>query len=111
MRSAPMRPAVASISGSLPSTAAQQLRRKYSRGVSDEVGRVGVAVLRVVPLDAREQAGHPGVLRFEKPDAQLRMELEHAADDHGDQRLLHLDPVAGHVTVEAVLAVEHVMYE
>ena len=33
MRSAPMSPAVASISGSLPSTAAQQLRRKYSLGV------------------------------------------------------------------------------
>jgi hypothetical protein len=29
MRSAPISPAVASISGSLPSTAAQQLRRKY----------------------------------------------------------------------------------
>ena len=35
MRSAPMSDAVASISGSLPSTAAQQLRRKYSFGVSE----------------------------------------------------------------------------
>src|SRR5437899_13052865 len=34
------------------------------------------------------------------------MELEHAADDHRDQRLLHLDPVAGDVTIEPVLAVE-----
>ena len=69
---------------------------------------MGVAVLRVVPLDARQEPGHPGVLRFEEAHAQLGMELEHAADDHGDQRLLHLDPVAGHVTVEAVLAVEDV---
>jgi hypothetical protein len=36
------------------------------------------------------------------------MELEHAPDDHRDQGLLHLDPVAGHVAVEAVLAVERV---
>ncbi len=36
------------------------------------------------------------------------MELEHPADDHRDERLLHLDPVARHVPVEAVLAVEHV---
>src|SRR5438876_7713611 len=34
------------------------------------------------------------------------MELEHAADDHRDQGLLHLDPVAGDVTIEAVLAIE-----
>ena len=34
------------------------------------------------------------------------MEFEHAADEHRDQRLLHLDPVARHVTVEPVLAVE-----
>ena len=34
------------------------------------------------------------------------MELEHAADDHRDQRLLHLDPVGGHVAIEPVLAVQ-----
>ena len=34
------------------------------------------------------------------------MELEGAADDHRDQRLLHLDPVTGHVAVEAILAVQ-----
>jgi hypothetical protein len=34
------------------------------------------------------------------------VELEHATDDHGDHGLLHLDPVAGHVAVEAVLAVQ-----
>ncbi len=36
------------------------------------------------------------------------MELEHAPDDHGQQRLLHLDPVTGDVTVEAILPVQHV---
>ena len=69
---------------------------------------MGVAVLRIVPLDAREQARHPGVLRLEEAHAQPGMELEHAAHDHGDQGLLHLDPVAGHVAVEAVLPVQHV---
>src|SRR2546426_10650133 len=34
------------------------------------------------------------------------MEFEHAADDHRDQGLLHLDPVAGDVTIKAVLAIE-----
>ena len=84
-----------------PAVAAEVLARRQR-----EIRRVGVAVLRVVPLDARQQPRHPRVLGLEEADAKLRMELEHAADDHRDQRLLHLDPVAGHVTVEAVLAVE-----
>src|SRR3989441_9747862 len=43
---------------------------------------------------------------FEESHPELRVELEHAADDHRDQRLLHLDPVGGHVAVEPVLAVQ-----
>src|SRR5207247_7214835 len=56
--------------------------------------------------DAGREPGHAGVLSCKESDAELRMELEHAADDHRDQRLLHLDPMAGHVAVEAVLTVE-----
>ena len=36
------------------------------------------------------------------------MELEHSADDHGDQCLLHLDPVAGNMAIEPVFPIEHV---
>ena len=69
---------------------------------------MGVAVLRVVPLDARQQPGHPGILRLQETDSKPRVELEHATHDEGDQGLLHLDPVAGHVAIEPVLPVEHV---
>ena len=45
---------------------------------------------------------------FEEADSQLGMELEDSADELGDQCLLHLDPMAGHVAVEAVLTVDDV---
>src|SRR2546426_11156397 len=57
-----------------------------SRGEA-EVRGVRVPVLGIVPLDAGQESGHPGVLGFEESDAELRVELEHAADDHRDHRL------------------------
>ncbi len=77
-------------------------------GQEREIRRVRVAVLGIVPFDAREEARRPGVLRLEEAHAELGVELEHAAHDHRNEGLLHLDPVAGHVTVEAVLPVERV---
>src|SRR5262245_59751770 len=84
-----------------PAVAPEVLARRHR-----QVRRVRVAVLRIVPLDPRQETRPPGVLGFQEADPELGMELEHAADDHRDQRLLHLDPVAGDVAVEPVLAVE-----
>src|SRR2546430_12434417 len=33
-----------------------------------EIGSVGVAVLGIIPFDARQEAGRPGVLGFEESD-------------------------------------------
>ena len=36
------------------------------------------------------------------------MKLEDPGDDHGDQCLLHLDPVTGNVAIKSILPVEHI---
>jgi hypothetical protein len=36
------------------------------------------------------------------------VEFKHPPDDHGNECLLHLNPVAGHVAIEAVFAVQRI---
>ncbi len=47
-------------------------------------------------------------MRFQEAHPQGRVKFEHAANDHRDQGLLHFNPVAGHVAVEAVFVVQRI---
>ena len=73
-----------------------------------QVGCMGVTVLRIVPLDPRQNSRDPRVLGLEKTHPESRVKLEDPCDDHRDQRLLHLNPVAGDVAIKSILPVEHV---
>ena len=81
---------------------------KVLLGCQGQVGRMGIPVVRIVPLDAAEQAGDPRVLGLQIAHPELGVELENAGDDLGDQGLLHFDPMTGDVPVKPVLPVEHV---